>query len=121
MAFKNFELNAFQTEKRNKYGAKKTPCLADHIHDSKFEASCCNSLSWMKRANEILGFERQKPFKLVIHGSLIATHIVDFWVQDKSGEWYVVEAKGKATKDWIIKYKLFRVIYPGIRYEVWKK
>ncbi len=121
----------------NKYHNKIARCLSRHIHQSKAEANYCNRLLAMKQAGEIYDFKSQIPFELRVGGQLVCEHIVDFKVwkkccnnpQERSpydfhcvncgrpvGGFEVHEVKGFRTKDWEIKRKLFRALYPDIPY-----
>lgn len=100
----------------SKYGNKKTSCLSKHIHDSKFEANHCNRLFSMVQRQEIVNFEIQRSFDLVVRGTLICRHIVDFlvWVTPNRAE--IHETKGHRTAAWSIKRKLFIALFPELKY-----
>lgn len=93
----------------NKYHAKKT--IADGIRfDSKLEARRYEELKLMLHAGAIRWFNRQPSFLLT--GGV--RYRPDFIVCDAGGCIYVEDAKGKATKEFIIKSKQFRALYPDI-------
>lgn len=102
----------------NKYKAKKYNCKQGHIHDSRDEGNYCNELALLKKAGEILDYNIQIKFDLVVNGFLICKHIVDFVVITKENKKEVHEYKGYATRGWRIKQKLFIALYPEIKYIV---
>lgn len=101
---------------KKKYNNKLTKCIARHIHDSKFEAEYCDSLWFKVYRKDILSFEIQKKFKL-----LVCDHYVDFYVERLDGVFEVHEVKGCKTAVWQLKRKLFKYLYPDIRYIVISK
>ena len=97
----------------NKYHAKKT--VVDEItFDSKLEAEWYKLLKLMKHAGEIRWFNLQPSF--VLPGRI--RYRPDFIVCDNSGNIWVEDAKGKETKDFIIKKKQFRECYPGLELRI---
>lgn len=105
----------------NKFHSRKTPCLSKHMHDSKFEAICCNGLLADLQSGKIQSYEIQKKFDLVVHGVKVCSHYVDFLVINNNGNPEVHEAKGKRTDAWSIKHKLFCALYPLIPYKIKQK
>lgn len=105
---------------KSKYRNQKTMCLSKHDHDSKLEANYCNRLLAMKQSGEIHSYGVQQSFDLKIDDILICRHIVDFFVRVKSECFEAHEIKSKITKtaSWSIKHKLFKALYPHIKYEV---
>lgn len=102
-----------------KYGNK--TCFVDGIRfDSRREADYYGQLKLEKKARLILDFERQVEFELVVNGSRICSHRVDFYVTLHGGKKEVREVKGFATPEWNIKRKLFEVLFPDIEYKVIK-
>ncbi|MGK2287303.1 DUF1064 domain-containing protein, partial [Pedomonas sp. V897] len=57
-------------ERKSKYGNRKTPCGAGHMHDSKKEALRCNELRLLERAGRIQRLEQQPEFPITINGEL---------------------------------------------------
>ena len=101
---------------RGRFGNLKTLCFSRHLHASGLEARYCNRLLAMLQRKEISGFDIQVSFPLSIGGVKICKHIVDFLVIHIDGKIEVHETKGHKTAAWSIKHKLFRVIYPNIKY-----
>lgn len=106
--------------KYNKYKNKWTKCNQKHNHQSRLEAEYCNILQYKKKKGEILDFNIQVKFELFCNDVKICNHIVDFLVKDKNNNISVYEIKGKETRDWKIKKKLFEAQYM-IEYNVIKK
>lgn len=107
--------------KQNKFNAKKWPCKqlgtkCKRKHDSKAEAGRCDQLSLLESAGRIT-YKSQIRYNLVVDGYLICYHNVDFEVI-KNGVLFVEDVKGMCTPEWKIKYKLFRALYPDIKYIV---
>ncbi len=102
----------------NKYGNHKVKCLSKHTHDSKLEANYCNRLYAMRQKGEIIDYDVQVPYDLMVKDILICRHIVDFKLTYHNGEVEVHDTKGMKTDVFIIKHKLFKVLYPDIKYRV---
>lgn len=107
--------------RKNKYGNASCKCWAEHIHDSRGEASYCNKLSLLKKAKEIKSYETQIKFSLSINECRICNHYVDFLVQLPDGTSEVHEYKGFPTDVWKLKKKLFEAINPEIPYKVFSR
>lgn len=105
--------------KFHKYGAMKTKCMYDHMHDSKKEAMWCVKLHELQKEKGIKNLKLQQTIELKVNGTLICKHIVDFTYSKPPLEALeVLEVKGMKTRDWIIKHKLFMALYPLINYVV---
>lgn len=100
-----------------KYRSRATICFSGHKHPSKIEANYCDQLRLLQKAGQIISYKCQVKFDLAVNGKLICRHIVDFLVMTDKGE-EVHEVKGFATRDWKLKRKLFKVLYPQIKYYV---
>ncbi|RVL60383.1 MULTISPECIES: DUF1064 domain-containing protein [Sinorhizobium] len=108
---------ADQPERPSKYRNKKT--TVDGIKfDSKREAQFYSSLKQLERAGQVYEVELQKPYALTVNGQLVCTYKADFAfygaIQKRNR---VVDVKGVATKDFVIKKKLMRAVF-GIDVEV---
>ncbi len=100
---------------KNKYHAKKT--LVDGItFDSKLESERYKQLKFMKHANEIRWFNLQPSFTLP--GGI--RYRPDFIVCDINGLIWVEDAKGRETKEFIIKKKQFKEYYQGLELRIIK-
>lgn len=100
-----------------KYHSHKAQCKQGHLHDSKAEARRCNELYLLKAAGEISGIQVQKRFELLPAikyegqpNERRIDYIADF-VYTENGKVIVEDVKGKKTKDYIIKRKLFKAKY----------
>lgn len=104
----------FATKKgRNKYGNVRTKTIAGVSCASKKEAKRYDELLLLQSAGEIFGLQFQPRFKLHVNGVLICSYVSDFLYHDNRTNNIVVEdTKGKKTKDYIIKAKMFQVLYP---------
>ena|SRR3990167_4461213 len=107
-------------KRRNKYGAIKSKCWSGHIHDSKAEQRYCDQLYLLKKNGDILNYEIQVPYQMIVSGKKITKYIVDFLVFMKDGKLEAREVKSKITKTatWNIKRKLFEALYPEIKHVV---
>jgi hypothetical protein len=104
--------------KQNKHKNIKTECKQGHIHDSKGEANYCDCLKLLEKSGDIKGYESQVKYPLICNEWLICNHIVDFVIITNEGKKEVREFKGKKTRDWVIKYKLFLANYPDVEYKI---
>jgi hypothetical protein len=81
---------------------------------SKLEAARFDELTLMKQAGVIRWFNCQPSFEV---GPRVR-YKPDFIVCGDNGQIWVEDAKGKATKDFIIKAKLFNEKYPDIELRI---
>jgi hypothetical protein len=105
---------------KNKYKNKWTRCFLGHNHQSIAEANYCNQLRYLRLAGEIQSYKTQVTYKLKVNNLLICSHRIDFEVINKNGIKEVHDVKGYETKDFKIKYKLFKALYPEIEYKIIK-
>jgi len=108
----------FNRQRGSKYNNKTCHCHNGHIHDSILEADYCDQLEMLLKNGDIKHIERQVTYALDVAGVHICNHIVDFLVTTNDGVDEVHEVKGFATDVWHIKYKLFRAIFPELKYHV---
>lgn len=103
-----------------KYGAKKTRCAADHLHDSGIEARKCDDLHRQEEAGEITHLVQQPEFRVEINGKVICTYRADFgYRMADSGLPIVLDVKGVSTPVFNLKKKLVEASHPGIVITVW--
>jgi ABC-type sulfate transport system substrate-binding protein len=71
----------------------------------------------LQRAGQIKDLQRQVKFELIPKqdGERACNYIADY-VYTENGQTIVEDAKGLATKDYIIKRKLFKQKYPEYRF-----
>ena len=108
--------------RQNKYNSKRTSTQFGKF-DSKKEAAYCEDLELMKRAGEILNYDRQVRFDLKgLNGGQIGYMRVDFLVEYSDGTKEVHEVKSNTTMTDVWRYKrnLFEDNYPEIKYVVIK-
>lgn len=106
----------WNVRKVNKYHAKKTE-RDGILFDSRKEADRYAELVLMKRAGIIHGLELQKKFELIPKqkDERSVVYRADFtYIRD--GVVTVEDVKGVRTKDYILKRKLFKFLYPNIRF-----
>lgn len=111
----------FQKILDEKYKSKKSKCLSGHSHKSRGEAGHCNALMADKQSGRIKDYETEKKIELRVNGVLICNHYVDFWIHENNGTFRVDEFKGAELAVWIIKMRLFIVLFPDIPYNVIKE
>lgn len=101
----------------SKYGNRKT--IAHGVQfDSKAEAARYCELLLLVRAGEITQLRLQPRFQVVpkVDGERAVHYIADFEYMDADGKHIVEDVKGKRTKDYVIKRKLFKWQYPHIQH-----
>lgn len=97
----------------NKYHAEKTT-VDGIIFDSKLEARRYEQLKLLKHAGQIAWFHCQPSF--VLPGGV--RYRPDFIVMDPAGLIWIEDAKGKETKEFVIKRKLFEQCYQGLELRI---
>lgn len=101
---------------KSKYGAVKTA----GGYGSKLESAVNDMLLLREKSLEITDIQRQQT--IVLQGGPRETRItirIDFTaVNVKTGETFAVEAKGFATRDYVLKLKMWRMD-PPMALEVW--
>ena len=104
-------------KRKSKYGNRKTPCSAGHMHDSVKEALRCNELRLLERAGRIQRLEQQPEFPITINGELVCVYRADF-AYFKNNARVIEDTKSEATrkdKVYRLKKKLVEASYPGVR------
>lgn len=82
--------------------------------DSKFEARHAQDLDLMVKAGEIKSYEKQKTIDLVVNGYVVCTYRIDFIVYHNDGITEYQELKGRASREWVNKWKLFEALYSDL-------
>lgn len=100
---------------KNKYHAQKTE-VDGIVFDSKLESERYKQLKLLKHSGEIRWFNLQPSFTLPGR----VRYRPDFIVCDNEGLIWVEDAKGRETKDFIIKKKQFRECYRGMELRIIK-
>ena len=100
----------------NKYGARKTRCNHNHLHDSMKEAYRCNDLYLLQQAGEISKLKQQprfvlqKSFKLGKKKIRKLEYVADFEYIE-NGVRTIEDVKGRLTAVYKLKKKLFMYKY----------
>ncbi|WP_096201912.1 DUF1064 domain-containing protein [Bacillus sp. FJAT-45350] len=109
-----------QLYRQNKYGNKKV-VLDGHRFDSKKEAHYYAELKLRKMAGEVTAIELQPTFELQPtykkNGKTIRAikYVADFRVTYSDGRVEIVDVKGKKTKEYLLKKKLFEYKFPELK------
>lgn len=110
--------------KRNKYGAKKTP-YKGIMYDSKMEAQFAEYLDKNLKDGTIVKLERQPHYVVLDAGETDngtkyskVIYTPDFLVTYPNGMQEVIEVKGKETRDYLIRKKLFYAEFPQITLKI---
>lgn len=110
--------------KRTKYGNVKTAYKGDK-YDSKLEARVAQRLDLAKKASspkdKVIKWERQHKISLDVNGEHIANYIIDFVAEYADGRKEYIEAKGRETSAWRLKWKLTKALYPHYKLVLIKK
>lgn len=111
--------------RRSKYGAIKTK-LDGYTFDSRAESRRYADLALLKSAGQIWQLEVHPRYPLTVNGHIICVYEGDFLyrttLKSDDGKNEIIGAqvcedvKGTRTKDYIIKAKLFRALYPHIHF-----
>lgn len=103
----------------NKYNNIHTICRLGHNHPSKGEADKCRELHLLLLVPELKlkSIEYEKSYPLIVEGVKVCTHRPDFTL-NYIDRVEIVEYKGYSTPEWKLKLKLFKAIYPTIKYNV---
>jgi uncharacterized protein DUF1064 len=88
------------------------------LYDSKTEAEYAYYLDMRVRGHEIKSWTRQIPVRLEVNGTLVCKMVVDFLVTHNDGSLEYVEKKGFQTRDYKLKLKLLKALFPDIRYTI---
>lgn len=118
-----------QTNKTNKYGAKRTE-FNGKIYDSKFEAQTAATLELRKRAGDIKDYDIQFLVRVWVYRedgqkAFEVKHKVDFRIHRNDGSFELLESKGIETDDykWRRKFveNVFLPLNPDHEYNVVKQ
>jgi hypothetical protein len=115
--YKNFRSGR---RKRNKYGARKT-MYKNVRYDSKMEAAYAAELDKQLKSGTIDKVERQPHYDILSSGETEwvmkykkVVYTPDFLVTYQDGRQEAIEVKGKETRDYLVRKKLFYASYPQI-------
>lgn len=94
-------------------GAIPTVCNQGVHHQSKLEATRCNTLHLMQQGNLISELEAhpQPIYRLEVNGVLITTYRADFRYRNEDGALVVEDTKGWETEIFKLKERLMKAIH----------
>ncbi len=92
------------------YNSAKKSEFNGNIYDSKFEAQIASDIEMMRKAGEVIKWERQVKIPLIVNDLIVCDYYIDFIVY-REGETEYIEAKGYPTPVWKLKWKLFEALY----------
>jgi hypothetical protein len=99
----------------NKFGARKTRCVSDHLHASAMEARRCDDLTRKEAAGEIRELTQQPVFPIEINGSQVCKVILDHsYKMADSGLEIIEDTKGRDNPMSRLKRKLVEACYPDV-------
>jgi len=102
--------------KRNKFGNRKVT-IDGITFDSVAESKYYTQLKWLKQAKQIKGFKLQPRFLLQPafkkHGRTIRKieYVADFEIHNLDGSVEIIDVKGKETREFLLKKKLYEKLY----------
>jgi hypothetical protein len=103
--------------RRSKYGARRSE-YAGEVYDSRGEAEYARTLDLRKAAGAIRDWRRGTSWMLLESPTGRKRdgieYIPDFHVWDAQGDFYVLDFKGVLTREFRLKAKLWRAVYPAI-------
>lgn len=107
------------TKRKNKFGNKLT--VVDNItFHSQAEADRYRELKLLQNCKEIFELQLQPRFRFEVEGNHICDYVADFqYFEMGVGSRLMItveDVKGKKTKDYIIKAKLFQALYSHINF-----
>jgi len=111
--------NTCNCRQSSKFSAKKIVCNGITFPSISEGARYSRLMFCQERLKLISALELQPEFKLMVNGQHVSTYTADFRFKDDSGE-IVEEVKGRWTGESILRFKLFKAIYPDIRIRVIK-
>ncbi|HUX56250.1 MAG TPA: DUF1064 domain-containing protein [Bacteroidales bacterium] len=101
-------------EKRyNKYKAERQTFNGRSYH-SKKEADYAVQLAWQKKAGEIKEITPQFKIDIRVNGKHITNYYIDFRVVYSDDRVELIEVKGFATPEWMLKFRLTEALLDEI-------
>lgn len=99
--------------KLSKYKAIPTTSSDGQQFRSKLEATYCNRLKLLQLQGDLLKFEREVRFELVVNGVFVCAYVCDFILYWKDGRVEHIDCKSQATMTPIysIKKKLMKAVH----------
>ena len=106
--YREIKFSSFRRKK--KYGNKSAEYNGAR-YDSKFESKVAQELDLRKAAGELVEIQRQVTISLDVNGYHVCNYRIDFIATHVDGMVEYIEAKGFATREWMLKWKLFEALY----------
>jgi hypothetical protein len=100
-----------QAATRSKYRTRKT-AYAGRVYDSAKGTAYARELDLREQAGDIRAWKTQVRIALEINGHRICVCVADFLVTHVDGREELIEVKGHAASEWLLKERLFRALYP---------
>lgn len=110
------EFLELEQKQKNKYHNRKVVLPNGETYASEKEYKRWCELQLMEKAGLISDLQKQVRFELIPKqpGERACYYVADFVYNDKNGKHVVEDAKGKRTKDYVIKRKLMLEVH-GIK------
>ena len=97
----------------NKFNAERQTFDGRSYH-SKKEADYAVQLAWLQKAGEIKEITPQFKIDIRVNGKHISNYFIDFRVEYTDGRIELIEVKGFATPEWILKFRLTEALLEEI-------
>ena len=97
----------------NKFNAERQTFDGRSYH-SKKEADYAVQLAWLQKAGEIKEITPQYKIDIRVNGKHITNYFIDFRVEYTDGRIELIEVKGFATPEWILKFRLTEALLDEI-------
>ena len=97
----------------NKFNAERQTFDGRSYH-SKKEADYAVQLAWLQKAGEIKEITPQFKIDIRVNGKHITNYFIDFRVEYTDGRIELIEVKGFATPEWILKFRLTEALLEEI-------
>lgn len=109
-------------KKRHKYGVAEVAqrTYAGRVYDSAREMVRARELDLLKMDGTVQAWWNQYRVPLVVNGKTVCAYVADFRILYEDGHYELEEIKGCATREWRIKEKLFRALFPKVKLVVLK-
>lgn len=108
--------------KSSKFGAIPTESSDGQKFRSKLEATYYNRLKLLKQQGDLLKFEREVRFELIVNGLMVCAYVCDFILYWSDGRVEHIDCKSQATQTRVynIKKKLMEACHGIILKEVYE-
>lgn len=90
------------------------------VYDSAREMVRAQELDLLKMDGTVQAWWNQYRVPLVVNGKTVCVYVADFRVLYPDSHYELEEVKGCETREWKLKHKLFRALYPKVKLVVLK-